>query len=103
MDDEPSIREVLELPLLGYEGSEVRTADDGTVAVAVAVESDPNAALLDVMLLTPPGLGFDPEPLCVSQVQRHHLCCSCFRDLPAQVDAFVLGVATMRHPARCRY
>ena len=56
VDDEPAIREVLELAL-GYEGFEIRTAADAGEAVAVAREFEPDAVLLDVML--PDATGFE--------------------------------------------
>jgi len=56
VDDEPAIREVLELAL-GYEGFEVRTAADAAEAVTLAREFGPDAVLLDVML--PDATGFE--------------------------------------------
>jgi two-component system OmpR family response regulator len=53
VDDEPSICELLSMALR-YEGWDVRTAQDGTTAVATAREFRPDAVVLDVML---PDLG----------------------------------------------
>ncbi|GGK68950.1 DNA-binding response regulator [Sphaerisporangium melleum] len=49
VDDEPDLAEVLSA-VLRYEGWEVRTAADGTAAVATAREFQPDAVVLDVML-----------------------------------------------------
>jgi two-component system OmpR family response regulator len=55
VDDEPSIRELLALAL-GYEGWDVRTAQDGAEAVEVTRQFRPDAVLLDVMLPDQSGL-----------------------------------------------
>lgn len=49
VDDEPSLSELLAMALR-YEGWDVRTAGDGTTAVRVAREFQPDAVVLDVML-----------------------------------------------------
>jgi len=49
VDDEPSIVDFIKLGL-GYEGFEVRTANDGMKALALAREYAPDVIVLDVML-----------------------------------------------------
>src|SRR5215469_15946710 len=49
VDDEPSLAELL-ASVLRYEGWEIQTAADGSAAVRVAREFQPDAILLDVML-----------------------------------------------------
>lgn len=49
VDDEPRIRELLELSL-SHHGYEVRCAADGQAALAIAKEWEPDAVILDVML-----------------------------------------------------
>jgi two-component system, OmpR family, response regulator len=49
VDDEPSLAELL-ASVLRYEGWEIRTAADGTSAVRVARDFEPDAIVLDIML-----------------------------------------------------
>jgi len=49
VDDEPNIVDFIKLGL-GYEGFEVRTARDGTSALSLAREMNPDVIILDVML-----------------------------------------------------
>ena len=49
IDDEPNIRRMVGALLVG-EGFEVRDAADGAAGVAVAVQSDPDVVLLDLMM-----------------------------------------------------
>ena len=49
VDDEPAIRELLEL-VLRYDGWDVRAAPDGTTALETAAVFGPDVVLLDVML-----------------------------------------------------
>ena len=49
VDDEPSLAELL-ASVLRYEGWEIRTAADGSGAVRIAREFQPDAILLDIML-----------------------------------------------------
>jgi two-component system, OmpR family, response regulator len=49
VDDEPSLAELL-ASVLRYEGWEIRTAGDGTSAVRIAREFQPDAVVLDIML-----------------------------------------------------
>jgi len=56
VDDEPTILQFLELGLLN-EGFEVRTAQDGDSAIAIAKEYQPHVAVVDIMM---PGMdGFE--------------------------------------------
>jgi two-component system OmpR family response regulator len=56
VDDEPSIRQFLELGLQ-YEGFQVKVAEDGILAVNLAQEFRPHVVILDVMM---PGInGFE--------------------------------------------
>jgi two-component system OmpR family response regulator len=49
VDDEPSLAELL-ASVLRYEGWEIKTAQDGSSAVRVAREFQPDAVVLDIML-----------------------------------------------------
>ena len=49
VEDEPNIRELLATSLR-FAGFEVETAGDGTTALAMAAESEPDLVVLDVML-----------------------------------------------------
>jgi two-component system OmpR family response regulator len=49
VDDEPSLAELL-ASVLRHEGWEIRTAEDGSSAVRVAREFQPDAVVLDIML-----------------------------------------------------
>ena len=49
VDDEPNIRRMVGA-LLGAEGYEVRDAQDGSTAIARALESEPDVLLLDLMM-----------------------------------------------------
>jgi two-component system, OmpR family, response regulator len=49
VDDEPAIRELLEL-VLRYDGWDVRATGDGTTALETAAVFGPDVVLLDVML-----------------------------------------------------
>ncbi|HLQ33148.1 MAG TPA: response regulator transcription factor, partial [Chloroflexota bacterium] len=49
VDDEPNIVDFIKLGL-GYEGFEVKTARDGTSALTLAREFNPDVIVLDVML-----------------------------------------------------
>src|SRR5262245_10449336 len=49
VDDEPNIRRMVGA-LLGAEGYDVREAPDGARALAVATETDPDVALIDLMM-----------------------------------------------------
>ncbi|MBV6521298.1 MAG: DNA-binding transcriptional regulator NtrC [Gemmatimonadaceae bacterium] len=49
VDDEPNIRRMVGA-LLGAEGYEVREAPDGARALSLAVETDPDVALIDLMM-----------------------------------------------------
>ncbi|MEP7346071.1 MAG: sigma-54 dependent transcriptional regulator [Gemmatimonadaceae bacterium] len=49
VDDEPNIRRMVGA-LLSAEGYEVREAPDGTRGIAVATETDPDVALIDLMM-----------------------------------------------------
>ncbi|RPF70988.1 response regulator [Aurantiacibacter spongiae] len=50
VDDEPDIREIAEISLSLDPGFEVRTANGGEAALALAAEWRPDVALLDVMM-----------------------------------------------------
>ena len=52
VDDEPNIRRMVGA-LLGAEGYDVRSASDGTAAIAAAEEATPDVALLDLMMPGP--------------------------------------------------
>ena len=49
VDDEPNIRRMVGA-LLSAEGYDVREAADGARALALATETDPDVALIDLML-----------------------------------------------------
>ena len=49
IDDEPNIRRMVGA-LLGAEGYEVRDAPDGSTGAKLAIESEPDVVLLDLMM-----------------------------------------------------
>lgn len=65
VDDEPDIREVVQVSLETVAGWDVRTAADGREALAAAAADPPDAILLDVMMPDMDG------PAVVHELQQH--------------------------------
>ncbi len=62
VDDDPSIREVLEI-VLDQDGYEVRTASNGRIALEILSDWQPAVILLDLMMPVLDGRGFRTEQL----------------------------------------
>ena len=67
IDDEPAIREVLEIGL-GQEGFEVRSAVDGQAGLALVTDWRPDCVVLDLMLPKIDGIALIPELRRVTEV-----------------------------------